>query len=171
MVAGFCQPGWRISATEGWDLAGFGRLQLVKFRSAVSAAATAIREFVSAVRELRTLLHNYGWFKATLIGTAIWAFTSAAFAATFGTGAMNISALACDYPAEMFSALRGTDAGWDLWFNTPWTFGVAMVCIIFSIQCAHLIRLRAVTAVAYCSLPLQASFWHGLLILPECYRP
>ncbi|MXZ99182.1 MAG: hypothetical protein F4076_07055 [Acidimicrobiaceae bacterium] len=143
-------------------------MQLVKFRSAVSAAASTTRELASAVRELRTLLHTWGPVKATVVGVAVWAIASAAFAATVGVGALNFDALACDYPSEMFSALRNTTADSDMWFNTPWTFGVASVCIAVSIQCAHLIRLRTVIAVAWCSIPWQASFWHGLLVLPEC---
>jgi len=140
----------------------------VKFRSAVSAAALTVRQLVSAVRELRTLLHSWGPVKATAVGVAVWAVASAAFAATVGAGVLNFDALACDYPSEMFSALRNTTADQDMWFDTPWTFGVAAGCIIASIQCAHLIRLRTVIAVAYCSLPWQVSFWHGLLVLPEC---
>ena len=136
-------------------------MQLVKFRAAVSAAA-------STIGELRTLLHDCGWVKATIIGTAVWAFASAAFAATFGAGAMGFKGLACEHPGETFPMLNGVVADWDLWFNTPWSFAVAVVCIVVSMRTAQLIGLRTVTAVAYCSLPLQAWWWHGLLMLREC---
>ena len=145
-------------------------MQLVKPRVVVSAAVSAVRELLSAVRELRTMLHDWGWFKGTVVGVVLWALASAAFAATVGVGALNFDALACEHPGEMFSQLDHLPDT-DIWFNTPWTFGVAAVCIAVSIQFAHLIRLRTVIAVAWCSIPWQASFWHGLLILRECYRP
>ena len=53
----------------------------MKVHWAVSAAGTEMRR-------LRTLLHDHGWVKATLIGTSIWAFATAAFAATVGAGAL-----------------------------------------------------------------------------------
>lgn len=130
--------------------------------SAVSAAGTELRR-------LRTLLHDYGWVTATLIGTSIWAFATAAFAATVGAGALAIDALACEHPGETFPQLYETVAAWDLWFNTPWSFAVAVVCLATSIQWAQLIGLRTVKAIAWCSLPLQASWWHHLLMLRECF--
>ena len=136
-------------------------MRLVIIKAAVSAVGTELRG-------LRTLLHDLRWFKATVIGVGVWAFATAAFAATVGVGAIGIDGLACARPGEMFPTLYDTDAGWDLWFNTPWTFTVAVVCIAVSMRCAQYIGLRTVKAIAYCSLPLQAWWWHGLLVLREC---
>lgn len=137
-------------------------MQLVRLGATVSATTAEIRR-------LRTLLHDQGWFKATVIGLSMWVFATAAFAATVGAGAMAISPLACRHPGETFPTLYDTVAEWDLWFNTPWSFAVAVVCITASMRLAHHIGLRAVIAVAYCSLPLQASWWHSLLMLRECF--
>ena len=83
-------------------------------------------------------------------------------------GGLLFKGLACEQTGEMFPPLYDADIGWDLWFNTPWTFTVAVVCITVSMRWAHHIGLGTVKAVAYCSLPLQAWWWHGLLVLNEC---
>lgn len=140
----------------------------MKIRAAASAAVSTIQQFVSAVRELRTLLHNYSWVKATFIGLCLWAFASAAFAATVGAAVLGTDALACAHPGELFPELYDSVASWDLWFFTRWSFAAAVVCMAVSMQFAHLTQLRTVIVVAWCSLPQQASWWYGLLILPEC---
>lgn len=142
-------------------------MQLVRLRSAVSAATSAVRRLVSAVDELRTLLHTLIWWKATLLGLCTWAVATVAFTVLVSSG-LTIKSVACDYPAEMFSQLGDTAVGWDLWFNTPWSFTVAVVAILLSMRSAQYIGLRAVKVVAYGSLPWQAWWWHGLLMLPEC---
>ena len=136
-------------------------MQLVKIRAAVSAAG-------STIRELRTLLHDYGWVRATLIGLCVWSFATAGFAATVGAGVLGTDALACAHPGEIFPTLYDSLSSRDLWFNTSWSFTAAVLCIAVSMQFAHLIGLRTVIAVAWCSLPWQAWWWHGMLMLREC---
>ncbi len=140
---------------------GHHGVQLVKIRAAVFASG-------SAIRQLRTLLHDYGWIKATLVGLCVWSLATAAFAATVGAGALGTDALACEHPGETFPTLYDSVPSWDLWFNTPWSFAVAVLCIALSMQFAHLTGLRTVIVVAWCSLPWQARWWHGLLMLREC---
>ena len=132
-------------------------MQLVRVSTALSAAR-------SEVCRWRALLHAQGRLKAAVIGAGVWA---AATAATVGAGSL-FKGLACEYPGEMFPTLYGTLSSHDLWWNTPWSFTVAVVCITVSMRWAHYIELRTVKAVAYCSLPFQAWWWHGLLMLTEC---
>lgn len=136
-------------------------MQLVRVRTALSAAG-------SEVCRLRELLHTQGRLKATAIGSGVWAFATLATAATVGAGGLGFRGPACEHPGETFPALYEAIAARDLWWNTPWSFAVAVVCITMSMQWAQIIGLRTVKAIAYCSLPFQAWWWHGLLILTEC---
>ncbi len=134
----------------------------------VRAAVDGVAEFVKVICRQRTLLHHQGRFKATAIGTGVWAAATAASTTVIGAGGLSFKGLACERPGEMFPALYDSAVGWDLWFNTPWSFTVAVVCITVSMGWAHCVGLGTVKAVAYCSLPLQAWWWHGLLLLNEC---
>ena len=140
---------------------GHHEVQLVRVSTAWSAAR-------SEVCRWRALLHAQGRLKAAVIGAGVWAAATAATAATVGAGSLGFKGLACEHPGEMFPTLYGTLSSHDLWWNTPWSFTVAVVCITVSMRWAHYIELRTVKAVAYCSLPFQAWWWHGLLMLTEC---
>jgi hypothetical protein len=136
-------------------------MQLVRVASAWSAAR-------SEVCRWRALLHAEGRLKAAVIGTGVWAVATAATAAIFGSGLLGFKGLACEHPGEIFPTLYDTLSLHDLWWNTPWSFTAAVVCITLSMRWAQYTELRVVKAVAYCSLPCQAWWWHGTLMLTEC---
>ena len=121
--------------------------------------------------DLRARLRAQGRLKGSLIGVGVWALATWCSTATVGLGSVVVfRAQSCAEIGEMFPQLYDHDSGigWDLWFNTPWTFTTAVVCITLSMRWSHYIGLGFVKVVAYCSLPAQAWWWHGLLVLNEC---
>jgi len=130
----------------------------------VASARAAPARVVSGVRQARTQMQaELSPLMLVVAGTLLWLFGTAATTATIAV-VTGLLLPVCEHPGETFPVLYETLADWKQWRNTPVGFTVAVVCMVVSILLAHSFKSRIVCVIAWLSLPLQANFWHGLLL-------
>ncbi len=133
----------------------------------VASARAAPARVVSEVRKARAQMHeDLSPLMLVVAGTLIWLL----FTASSSVGVLfvvDILFRTCEHPGETFPVLYETLADWKQWRNTSSGFTAAVVCMVVSILLAHSFKSRIVCLIAWLSLPLQANFWHGLLLITD----
>ncbi len=133
----------------------------------VASARAAPARVVFEVRKARAQMQaELSPLMLVVAGTLLWLAGTAASTATIAV-ATGLLLPVCEHPGETFPVLYETYDHWEQWMNTPVGFTTAVVCMVVSILLAHSFKSRIVCLIAWLSLPLQANFWHGLLLITD----